>query len=106
MLEYAHRQLEEADNLFSNGDVDKAQADIQEVLVYTRKAAEAARPRASNEADRDRPARAFEAYARHRLDLAVEDRPPVREAVDTLSRSGQNCWRRCSARKAKRRKNR
>ena len=41
-LEYAHRLLEDANALFSNGDVDKAQGQVAEVVDYSRKAADAA----------------------------------------------------------------
>lgn len=84
-VEYAHRQLEEADNLFSNGDVDKAQADIQEVLVYTRKAAEAAETSRKHMKQTEIALREL-SKRMHDIasTLAVEDRPPLREAVDTI----------------------
>src|ERR1035438_10617832 len=41
-LEYAHRLLEDANTLFTNGDVDKAQHEVGEVVEYSRKAADAA----------------------------------------------------------------
>lgn len=41
-LEYAHRLLEHANALFSDGQVDQAQAEIREVVAYSRKGADAA----------------------------------------------------------------
>src|SRR5690242_9462913 len=41
-LEYAHAQLEAANDQFNKGDADQGQATIQEVVKYSRKAAEAA----------------------------------------------------------------
>src|SRR5450755_3792824 len=41
-LEYAHRVLEDANALFTGGDVDKAQGEIGEAVEYGRKAADAA----------------------------------------------------------------
>src|SRR5271165_5294999 len=41
-MEYAHRLLEEANGLFTKGDVDAAQAEIREVVEYAKKGAHAA----------------------------------------------------------------
>ena len=41
-LEYAHRELERANNLYSEGDVEKAEAAIGEVMTYAQRAADAA----------------------------------------------------------------
>ena len=41
-IEYAHRELEEANNLYTQGDVEKAEAAIREVLTYSSQAAAAA----------------------------------------------------------------
>src|ERR1017187_4621591 len=40
-LEYAYRQLADADALFNQGEVNKAQASIREVVHYSQKAADA-----------------------------------------------------------------
>src|SRR5580658_7772793 len=41
-LEYARHQLEDANALFTDGQVDKAQAEVLEAVDYARKAADAA----------------------------------------------------------------
>ncbi len=41
-LEYAKRELEDANTLYTNGDVDKAQSEVGEVVDYAHKAADAA----------------------------------------------------------------
>src|SRR5271167_1165855 len=41
-LQYARLQLEDANALFNQGEVEKAQADVQEVVEYAHKAADAA----------------------------------------------------------------
>jgi hypothetical protein len=84
-LEYARLQLETSNGLFTNGEVDKAQAEIHEVVEYARKAAEAAS--ASGKQLKETEIRLRKLADRmHDIgeSLAFEDRPPVRQAVDEL----------------------
>lgn len=84
-VEYARHLLEDANNLFTNGDVDKAQADIQEVMVYTRKAADAAISSGKHMKQTEIGLRELSKRMHDvATSLAVEDRPPLREAVDTI----------------------
>jgi hypothetical protein len=84
-LEYAHRLLEEANTLFTNGDVDKAQGEIGEVVEYGRKAADAASASGKHlkqtEIDLRKLSKRMHDIAET---LAVEDRPPLLKAVDDL----------------------
>ena len=84
-LLYAHRQLEAANDLFTNGDVEQAQADVQEVMVYTRKAAEAAESSGKHMKQTEIALRELSKRMHDIADsLAVEDRPPLREAMDSI----------------------
>jgi hypothetical protein len=84
-LAYAHRMLEEANNLFTSGDVEKAQADIQEVMLYTRKATDAATSSGKHMKQTEIGLRELSKRMHDvATSLAVEDRPPLREAVDTI----------------------
>ncbi len=84
-LEYAHRVLEDANMLFTNGDADKAQSEISEVVVYGRKAADGASSSGKHlkqtEIDLRKLSKRMHDIAET---LAVEDRPPLQKAVDDL----------------------
>lgn len=84
-LEYAHRVLEDANTNFNNGDVDKAQSEIGEVVEYGRKAADAASSSGKHlkqtEIDLRKLSKRMHDIAQT---LAVEDRPPLQKAVDDL----------------------
>jgi hypothetical protein len=84
-LEYAHRLLEDANALFTNGDVDKAQREVSEVVEYGRKAAGAASSSGKHlkqtEIDLRKLSKRLHDIAET---LAVEDRPPLLKAVDDL----------------------
>ena len=84
-LEYAHRELEDANNLYTQGDVEKAQAEIQEVMVYCRRAADAASSSGKRLKQTEIELRKLE----HRMrdigeSLNIDDRPPVEKAVQEL----------------------
>jgi hypothetical protein len=84
-LEYAHRQLEDANTLYTQGDVDKAEAAIQEVLAYSHKAADAASSSGKRLKQTEIELRKLE----HRMrdigqSLNIDDRPPVEKAVQEL----------------------
>jgi hypothetical protein len=84
-LEYARLQLENSNALFTDGQVDKAQAAIREVVDYSRKGADAA-------ASSDKQLKETEIRLRKLAErmhdiaesLAFEDRPPVRQAFDEI----------------------
>ena len=82
-LEYARRQLEDANALFTDGQVEKAQAEVREVVDYARKAAEAAASSGKQLKETEIKLRKL-GERMHDIgeSLAFEDRPPVRQAVD------------------------
>ncbi len=84
-LEYAHRILEDANSLFTTGDVEKAQGEVGEVVEYAHKAADAASASGKHlkqtEIDLRKLSKRMHDIAET---LAVEDRPPLLKAVDDL----------------------
>ncbi len=84
-LEYAHRLLEDANALFTNGDVDKAQGEISEVVEYGRKAADAASTSGKHvkqtEIDLRKLGKRMHDIA---ATLSVDDRPPLKKAVEDI----------------------
>jgi hypothetical protein len=84
-LEYAHRELEDANTRYTQGDVDKAEAEIQEVLAYSHRAADAASASGKRLKQTEIELRKLE----HRMrdighSLSIDDRPPVEKAVQEL----------------------
>ena len=90
-LEYARLQLEDSNQLFNDGNVDKGQREIQEAVEYARKAADAA---SESGKDLKQTEIALRKLAERMHDigesLAFEDRQPVRDAVNQIQdiRSG------------------
>ncbi len=84
-LEYARMQLESSNALFTDGQVDKAQAEIQEVVEYSRKGADAASASGKQLKETEIKLRKL-AERMHDIaeSLAFEDRPPVRHAIDVI----------------------
>ncbi len=84
-LEYARLQLEDSNTLFTDGQVDKAQAEIREVVQYARKAADAASTSGKQLKESEIKLRKL-GERMHDIaeSLAFEDRPPVRQAVDQI----------------------
>src|SRR5690242_13980074 len=81
-LEYARLQLEQSNALYTSGDVEQAQVQIQDVVVYSRKGADAAA--ASGKQLKETEIKLRKLADRMRdigESLAFEDRPPVRQAV-------------------------
>ena len=84
-LEYAWVALQNADSLFTAGDVDKAQAKVQEVVAYAQKGVDAA-------SESGKQLKQTEIKLRKLADrmhdvgesLAFEDRAPVRQAVNQI----------------------
>ena len=84
-LEYAHHQLEEANTLYTQGDIDKAEADIHEVVAYCHQSAVAA----SNSGKRVKQTEIELRKLENRMrdigrSLSIDDRPPVEAAVQEL----------------------
>ena len=84
-LEYARLQLEGANNLFTDGQVDKAQVEIKEVVEYSRKGADAASSSSKQLKETEIRLRKLEERM-HDIgeSLAFEDRPPVHQAQDEI----------------------
>src|SRR5580658_4921946 len=84
-LEYARVELENSNALFTDGQVDKGQAAIGEVVDYSRKGAEAAS--ASGKQLKETEIKLRKLAARmHDIgqSLAFEDRPLVKQALDEI----------------------
>jgi hypothetical protein len=84
-MEYAHRELEEANNFYNQGDVEKAEAAVQEVLTYAQQAATAAATSGKRLKQTEIDLRKLQ----HRLhdigqSLNIDDRPPVEKGVQQL----------------------
>ena len=84
-LEYARMELEHSNALFTDGDVDKAQQQIQEVVTYSRKAADAASASGKQLKETEIKLRKL-AERMHDIanTLAFEDRAPVHQAVEQI----------------------
>jgi hypothetical protein len=84
-LEYARWQLEDADNLFTQGDLEKGQAEIREVVDYAHRAATAASASGKRLKETEIDLRKL-GKRMHDIgeSLAFEDRDPVRKAVDEI----------------------
>ena len=84
-MEYARVQLETSDHLFTEGQVEQAQAGIREVVEYSRKAADAASASGKHLKDTEIKLRKL-AERMHDIGetLAFEDRQPVRNAVQEI----------------------
>jgi hypothetical protein len=84
-LEYARVELENSNALFTDGQVDKGQAAIGEVVDYSRKGADAAS--ASGKQLKETEIRLRKLAERmHDIgqSLAFEDRPLVKQALDDI----------------------
>src|SRR5208337_695925 len=84
-LQYARHQLEDANALFNQGEVEKAQADVQEVVEYAHKAADAASSSGHHLKQTEIELRKL-SMRMHDIgeSLAFDDRPPMRTAVDEI----------------------
>jgi len=84
-LDYARQQLELANKLYSDGDVEKAEAAIGEVLIYSQRATTAATTANKKLKQTEIDLRKME----HRMrdigaSLSIDDRPPVEKTVQEL----------------------
>jgi predicted MarR family transcription regulator len=100
-LEYAHQQLEHANSLYTDGDVEEAEAAIQEVVAYSRQATETASAANKRLKQTEIELRKIE----HRMrdigqSLNIDDRPPVEKAVQQLEQFRANLLARMFGEKA------
>jgi hypothetical protein len=84
-LDYARQQLELANKLYSDGDVEKAEGAIGEVLAYSERATTAATTANKKLKQTEIDLRKLE----HRMrdigqSLNIDDRPPVEKTVQEL----------------------
>jgi hypothetical protein len=84
-LEYARLELESSNALFTDGQVDKGQVAIGEVVDYSRKGADAASASGKQLKETEIKLRKL-AERMHDIgeSLAFEDRPLVKQAIDEL----------------------
>jgi len=86
-LEYARVQLEDSNALFTDGQVDKAQAEIREVVDYSRKGADAASTSGKQLKETEiRLRKLVERMHDIGESLAFEDRPPVHDAIEEIEK--------------------
>jgi hypothetical protein len=84
-MEYAHRLLEDSNALFTKGDVEKAQAEIREVVDYARIGANAATSSGKRQKQTEISLRELGKRMHDIGDtLAFEDRGPVKQAVEEI----------------------
>jgi hypothetical protein len=89
--EIAEHQLREADQLYNNGQVDRARAAVDDVVTYSDRASDAASHARSKIKNTEIAIRKMAAKLRDiKRGLAFEDQPPVQAAADHLEalRSG------------------
>ena len=84
-LQYARLQLEDANDLYTKGDVERAEGQILEVVTYSQRAADAAIASGKRVKQTEIELRKLE----HRMrdigqSLSIDDRPPVEKAVQEL----------------------
>lgn len=84
-VEYAQAELEHANALFTEGDVDKAQAAVNEVMDYVRKGADAAKSSGKRLKQTEIELRKLEKRMKDiGQSLNLDDRPPVMKSVDEI----------------------
>ena len=100
-LEYAHQELEYANTLYTDGDVEKGEAAVNESLTYAKRAADASTAANKRLKQTEIDLRKLE----HRMrdigqSLNIDDRPPVEEAVQELEQMRANLLARMFGEKA------
>jgi len=84
-VQYARAELEHANDLFTKGDVDEAQAAVSEVMEYIRKGASAAKSSGKRLKQTEIELRELEKRMRDiSASLNLEDRPPLNRSVDEI----------------------
>lgn len=84
-IEYAHAELEHANDLFTEGDVEKAQAAVNSVMEYVRKGTIAAKSSGKRLKQTEIELRKLEKRMKDIAEsLNLDDRPPVFKSVDEI----------------------
>ena len=84
-IEYAQVELEHANDLFTEGDVDQAQAAITSVMEYVRKGATAAKSSGKRLKQTEIELRKLQKRMKDIAEsLNLDDRPPVLKSVDEI----------------------
>jgi hypothetical protein len=84
-IKIAQHELHNADALYNDGKIDEAQAAIADVVAYSEKARDAATQSKKHLKEVEIDSRKMAEKLRDiKRNLAFEDQPPVREAIDHL----------------------
>jgi hypothetical protein len=84
-IRIAQHQLRNADNLYRNGNVDQANAAVDDIVTYSEKARDAATQTKKHLKNIEIDARKMAEKLRDiKRTLAVEDQPPVEQAIRRL----------------------
>jgi len=84
-IEYAHAELEYANDLFIKGQVDEAQAAVKSVMEYVRKGSDAARSSGKRLKQTEIELRKLQKRMKDIGEsLNLDDRPPVLKSVDEI----------------------
>jgi hypothetical protein len=84
-LEYAHAELEHANDLFTQGNVDQAQSAVRSVMEYVRKGSSAAKASGKRLKRTEIELRKLEKRMKDIAEsLNLDDRPPVLKSVDEI----------------------
>jgi hypothetical protein len=84
-IEYAHAELEYANDLFTKGDVDQAQSAVTSVMEYVRKGSSAAKSSGKRLKQTEIELRKLEKRMKDIAEsLNLDDRPPVLKSVDEI----------------------
>lgn len=84
-IEYAQAELEHANDLFTQGDVDQAQAAVNSVMEYVRKGSDAAKSSGKRLKQTEIELRKLQKRMKDiAASLNIDDRPPVLKSVDEI----------------------
>ena len=84
-IEYAHAELEHANDLFTQGNVDQAQSAVSSVMEYVRKATSAAKSSGKRLKQTEIELRKLEKRMKDiGASLNFDDRPAVMKSVDEI----------------------
>ena len=90
-LDYAHHELEHANTLYTEGDIEKAETAMSEVMTYSQRAADTAMQTNKRLKQTEIDLRKLQ----HRMhdigqSLNIDDRPPVEKAVQQMEQLRAN----------------
>jgi hypothetical protein len=84
-IEYAQAELEHANDLFTQGDVDQAQSAVNSVMEYVRKGSTAAKSSGKRLKQTEIELRKLQKRMKDIAEsLNLDDRPPVLKSVDEI----------------------